>query len=104
MSTTFHPQTNGELERIIQTLEDMLRACVLYLKGSREKHLPLVEFAYNNSYQASIQMAPYEALYGRQCRSLVCWTKVVERTTTGPKLVRDTFEKVDLIQKLLLMA
>ena len=65
MSTTFHPQTDGQSERTIQILEDMLRACVLDLKGSWEEHLPLVEFAYNNNYQASIQMAPYEALYGR---------------------------------------
>ena len=81
----------------------MLLACVLDLKGSWEEHLPLVEFAYNNSYQASIQMALYEALYGRPCRSPVCWTKVEERTTTSPEFVRDTFEKVDLIRKHLLM-
>ena len=67
--TTFHPHTDGQSERTIQVLEDMLRACVLDHKGSWEEHLPLVEFAYNNSYQASIQMAPYEALYGRPCRS-----------------------------------
>ena len=64
-------QTDGQSERTIQTLEDMLRACVLVLKGSWEEQLPLVEFANNNSYQASIQMAPYEALYGRPCRSPV---------------------------------
>ena len=62
MSITFHPQTDGKFERTIQVLEDMLRACVLDHKGSWEENLPLVEFAYNNSYQASIQMAPYEAL------------------------------------------
>ena len=72
MSTTFHPQTNGQLERTIQVLEDMLRACVLDHKGNWVEHLPLVEFAYNNSYQASIQMAPYEALYWRPCRSPLC--------------------------------
>ena len=71
MSTTFHPQTDGQLEWTIQTLEDMLRACVLELKGSWEEYLPLVEFAYNNSYQASVQMVPYEVLYGRPCRSLI---------------------------------
>ena len=65
MSTTFHLQTDGQLERTIQVLENMLRACVLDHKDSWEEHLPLVEFTYNNSYQASIQMAPYEALYGR---------------------------------------
>ena len=68
MSITFHPQTDGQSERTIQVLEDMLRAFVLDHQGSWE-HLPLVEFAYNNSYQMSIQMAPYEALYGRPCRS-----------------------------------
>ena len=82
----------------------MLRACVLDLKGSWEEQLPLVEFAYYNSYQANIQMAPYEALYGRSCRSLVCWMEGGERTTTSPDLVRDTFEKVELIWKRLLMA
>ena len=66
-STAFHPQMDGQLERTIQTLEDMLRACVLDFKGSWEEHFPLVEFSYNNSYQASIQMAPYEALHGRPC-------------------------------------
>ena len=97
-------ETGGQSERTIQILEDMLRACVLELKGSWEKHLPLVEFAYNNSYQTSIQMAPYEALYGRPCRSLVCWIEVGERSTTGPELVRDSSKKVDLIQKRLLTA
>ena len=82
----------------------MLRACVLDFKGSWEEHLPLVEFAYNNSYQASIQMAAYEALYGRPCRSSICWTKVGESSTTGPDLIQDTTEKVGLIWKRLLMA
>ena len=67
MSITFHPQTDDQSERTIQALEDMLRAYVLDLKCSWEEHLPLVEFAYNNSYQASIQMTSYEALYGRPC-------------------------------------
>ena len=74
------------------------------LKGSWEEHLPLVEFTYNNSYQASIQMAPYEALYGRPCRSTICWKNVGGRSTTGPNLIRDTSEKVELIRKRLLMA
>ena len=86
----------------IQTLEDMLQACVLDFKGSWEEHFPLVEFAYNSSYQASIQMEPYEALYGRPCQSRVCWTKVGERSSMGLDLVRDTSEKVDLTPKRLL--
>ena len=101
MSTTFHPQTEGQSERTIQTLEDM---CVLDLKGSWEEHLPLVKFAFNNSYQASIQMAPYEALYGRPCRSSVCWMEVGKRSTIGSELVIDTSEKVNLIWKRLLTA
>ena len=104
MSTAFHPQTDGHSERTIYVLEDMQRACVLDHKGSREEHLPLVEFAYNNSYQASIQMAPYEALYGRPCRSPLCWTEVGESSITGPDLIRDTFEKVSLIRQRLLTA
>ena len=82
----------------------MLRACVLDFKGSWEEHLPLVEFAYNNSYQVSIQMAPYEALYGRPCRSQIFWMEVGESSTTGPDLIRDTTEKVGLIRKHLLIA
>ena len=104
MSTTFHPQTDGQSEMTIQILEDMLQACVLDHKGSWDEHLPLVDFAYNNSYQASIQMAPYEALYGRPCRSPLCWTEVGESSITGLDLIRDTSEKVSLIRQRLLMA
>ena len=105
MSTAFHPQTNGQSERTIQVLEDMLQACVLDLKGSREEHLPLVEFAYNKNYQASIQMTPYEALYGRLCRSPIFWTEVGERSIiTSPDFIRDISKKVGLIRKRLLTA
>ena len=85
-------------------LENMLRECVLDHKGSWKEHFPLVEFAYNNSYQASIQMAPYEALYGRPCRSPLCWTEAGESSTTDPDLIRDTSEKVSLIRQRLLTA
>ena len=104
MSTAFHPQTVGQSERTIQTLEDMLWACVLDFKGSWEEHFPLVEFAYNNSYQASIQIAPYETLYRRPYQSRVYWTKVGEGSLMGLDLVRDTSENVELIQKRLLTA
>ena len=104
MSTAFHPQTDGQSERTKQVLEDMLRTCVLDHKGSWEEHFPLVEYAYNNSYQASIQMAPYEALYGRPCRSPLCWTEVGESSITGPDLIKDTSEKVSLIRQRLLKA
>ena len=82
----------------------MLLACVLDLKGRWEEHLPLVEFAYNNSYQTIIQVTPYEALYGRPCRSLIFWTEVGDSSITGLNLIRDTSEKVCLIHKSLLTA
>ena len=72
----------------------MLRMCVLDFKGSWDKYLSLIEFAYNNSYHSSIGMAPYEALYGRKCRSPLCWNEVGEKQTEGPKLIRETSEKV----------
>ena len=104
VSTAFHPQIDGQSERTIQMLEDMLRACVLDHKGRWEEHFLLVEFSYNNSYHASIQMAPYEALYGRPCRSSLCWTEVGESFITGLDLIRDTSEKVSLIRQRLLTA
>ncbi|GKD69688.1 putative reverse transcriptase domain-containing protein [Tanacetum coccineum] len=76
MSTAYHPQTDGQSERTIQTLEDMLRACVIDFRKGWERHLPLVEFSYNNSYHAIIKATPFEALYGRKCRSPVCWAEV----------------------------
>ncbi|GJU07976.1 putative reverse transcriptase domain-containing protein [Tanacetum coccineum] len=72
MSTAYHPQTDGQSERTIQTLEDMLRACVIDFRNGWVRHLPLVKFSYNNSYHASIKAAPFEALYSRKCRSPVC--------------------------------
>ena len=87
LSTAYHPQTDGQSERTIQTLEDMLRSCALDFGGSWDGQLPLVEFAYNNSYQASLQMPPYEALYGRKCRSPIHWDEVGDRQMLGPELV-----------------
>ena len=83
LSTTFHPQSDGQAERTIQTLEDMLQACIIDFKGSRDGHLPLIEFAYNNSYHSSIEMTPYEALYGRKCRSPIGWFDVGETKLIG---------------------
>jgi hypothetical protein len=73
MSTAYHPQTDGQSERTIQTLEDMLRACVIDFGGSWDSHLPLIEFSYNNNYHSSIKCAPFDALYGRKCWSPLCW-------------------------------
>ncbi|KAJ4704868.1 Retrotransposon protein, putative, Ty3-gypsy subclass [Melia azedarach] len=103
-STAFHPQTDGQSERTIQTLEDMLRACVIQFKGNWDVYLSLMEFAYNNSYQTSIQMAPYEALYGRKCRTPICWDEVGERKLLGPEIVQDTNEKILVIRDRLKMA
>ena len=97
-STAFHPQTDGQSERTIQTLEDMLRACVLEFKGAWDEHISLMEFAYNNQYHSSIQMAPYEALYGRKCRSPIYWDEEGTRVLEGPEIVQDTMDKVKLIK------
>ena len=97
-STAFHTQTDGQSEWNIQTPEYMLGACVLDLKGSWASHLPLVEFAYNNSYHSSIKATPYEALYGRKCRSPICWDEVGERKILGPEIIQRTCEKVNIIR------
>ncbi|GKE58547.1 putative reverse transcriptase domain-containing protein [Tanacetum coccineum] len=83
MSMAYHPETDGQSERTIQTLEDMLRACVMDFSKGLEKHLPLVKFSYNNSYHASLKAAPFEELYGRKCRSPVCWAEVEDVQLTG---------------------
>ncbi|GJT79114.1 putative reverse transcriptase domain-containing protein [Tanacetum coccineum] len=93
MRTAYHPQTDGQSEMTIQTLEDM-RACVIDFGSSWDRHLPLVEFSYKNSYHASFKATPYEALYGWKCRSHVCWSEVRDSQLTGPELIRDTTEKI----------
>ncbi|GJU88322.1 putative reverse transcriptase domain-containing protein [Tanacetum coccineum] len=99
MSTAYHPQTDGQSERTIQTLKDMLRACMIDFEKGWVNHLPLVEFSYNNSYHASIKAAPFEALYGRKCRSPVCWTEVGEAQILGPELIQETTEKIIQIKQ-----
>ncbi|KAI3825406.1 hypothetical protein L1987_06889 [Smallanthus sonchifolius] len=94
MSTAYHPQTDGQSERTIQTLEDMLRACVIDFGGNWDTHLPLAEFSYNNSYHTSIKASPFEALYGRKCRSPLCWAEVSEKHLTGPEIVQETTDKI----------
>ncbi|KAA0036866.1 ty3-gypsy retrotransposon protein [Cucumis melo var. makuwa] len=97
-STAFHPQTDGQIERLNQVLKDMLRACALEFPGSWDSHLHLMEFAYNNSYQATIGMAPFEALYGKCCRSPVCLGEVGEQRLMGPELVQSTNETIQKIR------
>ncbi|GJW95871.1 putative nucleotidyltransferase, ribonuclease H [Tanacetum coccineum] len=99
MSTAYHPETDGQSERTIQTLEDMLRACVIDFGKGWDKHLPLVEFSYNNSYHASIKATPFEALYGRKCRSHVCWAEVGDVQLTGPEKIHETTEKIMQIRQ-----
>ena len=111
-STTFHPQIDGQSERLIQVLEDMLRGCVMEFSGSWDRYIlliefsgswdryiPLMEFAYKNGFQSSIGMAPYEALYDRKCRTHVCWTELNEHKVIGPDIVKDTEEKVQVIRE-----
>ncbi|GKC21736.1 putative reverse transcriptase domain-containing protein, partial [Tanacetum coccineum] len=99
MSIAYHPQTDGQSERTIQTLEDMLRACAIDFGKGWVNHLPLVEFSYNNSYHASIKAAPFEALYGRKCRSPNCWAEVGEAQILGPELIQETTEKIIQIKQ-----
>nr|GEU32856.1 putative ribonuclease H-like domain-containing protein [Tanacetum cinerariifolium] len=99
MSTTYHPETDGQSERTTQTLEDMLRACVMDFSGSWDTHLPLVEFSYNNSYHKSNKCAPFEALYECKCRSSVIWTEIGESQLIGPEIVQETTEKIFQIKE-----
>ncbi|KAK8584266.1 hypothetical protein V6N12_068512 [Hibiscus sabdariffa] len=94
LSTIFHPQTDGQFESVIQLLDDMLRACVIDFGRNWEKSIPLVGFAYNNSYQSSIQMAPFEGLYGRRCRTPLYWFELGENKVLGPQMIQDTEKQV----------
>ncbi|WVZ85345.1 hypothetical protein U9M48_032284 [Paspalum notatum var. saurae] len=95
--SAYHPQTSGQVERVNQILEDMLRACALIYSTKWDECLPLAEFAYNNSYQKSLDMAPFEALYGRRCRTPLNWSEPGERVTFGPDLVTQAEEQVKFI-------
>ena len=98
-STAFHPQTDGQSERTIQTLEDMLRSCVMNFKGNWDQKLPLIEFSYNNSYHASIGMAPFEALYGRKCRSPIHWQEVGQKQLQTTDFIQKTSEDLKVIKQ-----
>jgi transposase InsO family protein len=95
--TAYHPQTSGQTERVNQILEDMLRACALEFPQKWDECLPFVEFSYNNSYQESIKMVPFDALYGRQCRTLLNWSGPSERSFFRPGMVKETEERVQRI-------
>nr|GEY60056.1 putative reverse transcriptase domain-containing protein [Tanacetum cinerariifolium] len=94
MSTAYHPETDGQSERTIQTLEDMLRACAIDFGKGWKNHLPLVKFSYTNGYHASIKAAPFEILYDRNYRSPVCWAEVGDTQLTGQEIIHETTEKI----------
>ncbi|GKA88856.1 putative reverse transcriptase domain-containing protein [Tanacetum coccineum] len=104
MSTAYHPQTDVQSERTIQTLEDMLRACVINFGKGWDRHLPLVKFSYNNSYHTSIKAAPFKALYGRKCRSPICWAEVGDAQLTSPEIIHETTKKIIQIKKCIQVA
>jgi hypothetical protein len=103
-SSSYHPQTDGQTERINQILDDMLRASILHFDKSWDMCLTLAEFSYNNSYQANLKMAPFDALYGRGCRTPLNWSKAGERSLFGPELVKEAEERVQVIRENLKMA
>src|SRR4051812_9365190 len=98
-STAFHPQSSGQVERVNQILEDMLRACVISFGKSWENSLPFAEFAYNNSFQSSLGMAPFEFLYGRKCRTPLNWSETGERQLFGPDMIQEAEEKVRIVRE-----
>ncbi|GJT92332.1 putative reverse transcriptase domain-containing protein [Tanacetum coccineum] len=102
MSTAYHLETNGQSERTIPTVEDMLRACVIDFCSDWDKHLPLAKFSYNNSYHTSIKAAPFGALYGRKCRSPVCRSEIGDVQLTGPEMIRETTGMIVQIKNRLL--
>jgi hypothetical protein len=103
-NSAYHPQTDGQTERTKQILEDMLWACALKYGKSWDKSLPYGEFSYNNSYQASIKMAPYEALYGRQCQTQLFWSQTEESQVFGPEVLKDAEKQVQMVRESLKVA
>nr|GEX14787.1 hypothetical protein [Tanacetum cinerariifolium] len=101
MSTAYHPQTDSQIERTMQTLEYMLRAYILDFRGSLDVHLLLVEFSYNNSYHSSVRCTPFEALYSRKCRSSITWAEAGEGQLIGPELLQETTKKILQIKDIL---
>nr|GEZ79021.1 putative ribonuclease H-like domain-containing protein [Tanacetum cinerariifolium] len=99
LSAAYHPKTDGQSVRTIQTLEDMLRACAMDFGGNWDTHLPLVEFSYNNSYHSSIKCAPFEALYGRRCRTPIAYTEVRKGKLLGQEIVQETTDKIVQIKE-----
>jgi transposase InsO family protein len=98
-SSTYHPQTNGQTERVNQILEDMLRACVMQYGRSWDKSLPYAEFSYNNSYQESLKIAPFEMLCGRRCRTPLFWSETGEQKVFGPDILQEAEKEVHMVRE-----
>jgi len=104
LSSAYNPQTDKQTDRAIQSLEDLLIACVLEQGINWVECLPLIEFTYNNSFHSRIKMAPFEALYGPRCRTLLCWYESCESALLGPEVMQETKEKVKMIQEKMIMS
>src|SRR4051812_43364056 len=98
-STAYHPQSSGQVERVNQIHEDMLRACVISFRNKRENSLPFAEFVYNNSFQSSLGMDPFEFLYGRKCQTPLNWSETGERQFFGPDMIQDAEEQVRIVRE-----
>jgi hypothetical protein len=103
-SSAYHPQTDGQTKRINQILEDMLRSCALQYGRSWDKSLAYAKFSYNNSYQESLKMAPFEMLYGRRCRTPLFWSEAGERKLFGPDILQEAEKQVRMVRENLLVA
>jgi hypothetical protein len=103
-SSAYHPQTDGQTERVNQILEDMLRACALQYGRSWDKSLPYAEFSYNNSYQESLKMAPFEMLYGRRCQTPLFWSETGEQKVFGPDILQEAEKQVHMVRENLRIA
>jgi hypothetical protein len=103
-SSAYHPQIDGQTERTIQILEDMLRACVLQDQYGRDKRLPYEEFSYNNSSQASLKMSPFQALYGRSCRTPLQWVQPGEKKVFGPDILLEAEDNINMVRENLKIA
>jgi hypothetical protein len=103
-SSAYHPQTDGQTERTNQILEDMLRACALQDQSGWDKRLPYIEFSYNNSYQASLKMSPFQALYGRSCRTQLQWDQPREKQVFGPDILLEAEENIKMVRENLKIA
>jgi transposase InsO family protein len=98
-SSAYHPQTDGQTERVNQILEELLRAYALQYERRWDKSLPYAEFSYNNSYQESLKMAPFEILYGHRCQTPLFWSETRERKIFGPDILQEAEKQVRMVRE-----